>query len=420
MKATASGEVESGMLRSIPMPHVDRAGVRLSAVGQQMRAHVAPLRPSSESSASYEATLRACRDPQWLASHGPSFSMLRSEPNLLNPAYQQVHALPAPYFKASNFVPGPQSEELYFVNGMGTGPRDLEHQLASLTKTFGRPVTAIINGQESALDDTSRPGLLRSVWNCVCGLLSSHDGFYAERSAVSGVEQAIVSHVRSGQPLHLVAHSQGSIIVGNALDRLMGEGSVLSSVEKSQAKHLVRVSTFGAAEHFFPKGVKVQEYAHRGDGVALITGVITQAREAVMGVWSAISSAASSVYRGAARVLGATPQALPTREPKERAPVVLLEGDHDFGPYIEKLPDFFIEKHSAGSEHAGLRVAEDLKTSIRRGALSDVMHGMIIDAMVRRGDRAFACEMLRENESGHIGSYKIPFVEELARLRGRP
>ncbi len=388
------------------------------AVVEDVAMPVAPDAPRCES-ASFNATMRACSDPKWLASHGPSFTILREQQSLIEAPFTQVHAIPSPSYTASNYAPGRHAEELYYVNGMNVGPRDMEAHLASLVKTFGRPVTAVINGEDASLDDPRRPSMLRSVWHAACGLLSADAGRRVEGAAVTRVEQAIEEHVKAGQPLHLVAHSQGSIIVANAIERMLSDGSPLSPEERERARALVRVSTFGAAEHYFPAGIRVQEYAHAGDQVSWLTGKLTDLREGVKGAWGTAKSAVRSGVGQALEWAGISTSFLKPSLEKSRAPVAMLPGDHAFGPYLDKIPGFFIEKHGEGSPHAGLRVAEDLRRSIMSGQLSDVMHGMIIAEMIGRNDRLFARELLGKSEHGHIGAFKIPFADRLKILAGR-
>jgi hypothetical protein len=119
--------------------------------------------------------------------------------DFINPPFQQVHAIPKREFIASNYKPDESTEELYYVNGMRCCPHDVEQHLSSLVKTFGKPVTAIINDQESDLGEPKKPGFFKSLWHGICGFLSADAGYTAEPEAVARVEHAIKEHVQSGK-----------------------------------------------------------------------------------------------------------------------------------------------------------------------------------------------------------------------------
>ncbi len=134
------------------------------------------------------------------------------------------------------------------------------------------------------------------------------------------------------------------------------------------------MATFGAAEHYFPRGIRFQEYAHRNDQVALGTSLAADIREGIKGCVSWLKREVGSFLFGTK----AEP-ATPTSEQLERAPRVFLDGEHDFGPYISKLPHFFIEKYQSEGTCTGDGVAQALIQSIHQGRLSDVVHARITE-----------------------------------------
>lgn|GEM_PF-3799941 len=403
----------------VELPSVDRKGfLRLRFGGGQSTATL-PVPEPKTSAATYDTMCDRCSDPSWLKHRGPAYDVLKMHSDFINPPFQQVHAIPKREFIASNYKPDQSTEELYYVNGMRCCPHDIEQHLSSLVKTFGKPVTAIINDQESDLGEPKKPGFFKSLWHGICGFLSADAGYKAEPEAVGRVEHAIKEHVESGKPLHLIAHSQGSIIVGNALERLLGPDSSFSAAEKERILNLVRVSTFGAAEHYFPAGVRVQEYAHHGDKTALVTSWLADARETVR---EAVNSLADRIrgwfaFSGDAADKQSHGDA-PERQ-RERAPVVYLEGNHDFGPFLDKIPEFFIKKAGAGSSDYGASVAHALVNSVTTARLSDLMHGLIIREMIHRGNGEFAKALVDAYPTGVIGEYKVPFMSELRALAQR-
>jgi hypothetical protein len=101
---------------------------------------------------------------------------------------------------------------------------------------------------------------------------------------------------------------------------------------------------------------------------------------------------------------------------RKEAPVVFLDGDHDFGPFLEKIPEFFIRKHGGDRPGGGALVAEALTHFIATARFSDVMHELIIREMIQREDQGFARAFLEANPTGVVGSFRCPFMRELRGL----
>jgi hypothetical protein len=400
----------------IALPLVERPGFLRSLFGSQTASESSPVPTTCTDDAAYEAMREHCSDPRWLQHRGPAYSVLPMHSDLIKPPFQQVHAIPDREFIASNFTPDDSTEELYYVNGMRFGPAAIKQHLSSLVKTFGKPVTAIINDQETDFNAPHKPGFLTSLWHSACGFLSSTAGHAVERDAVERVEQAMKEHLKSGKPLHLIAHSQGSIIVGNALERVLGPESSLTMEEQEKVKALVRVSTFGAAEHYFPAGARVQEYAHHGDRVTRITSVLADIREIARGIMRPCVNVVRSALHSAASLLGIESSSSTVLLERKEAPVVFLDGDHDFGPFLEKIPEFFIRKHGGDRPGGGALVAEALTHFIATARFSDVMHELIIREMIQREDQGFARAFLEANPTGVVGSFRCPFMRELRGL----
>jgi hypothetical protein len=378
-------------------------------------AHVPSVLPNT-SDLTYQTMREACADPSWLKDRGPAYTVLPMYSDFIKPPFREVHAIPNREFIASNYTPDEKTEEIYYVNGMRYGPHEIERHLSSLVKTFGKPVTAIINDQESDFTKPEKPGFFKSLWHSACGFLSADAGHAVESSAVGRVEHAINEHMRSGKPLHLIAHSQGSIIVANALERMLGPHSLLSSDEKEKIYALVRISTFGAAEHYFPTRVRVQEYAHRGDAVTQTTAVLADVREWGRDAWNGASVWGESILGFSGSFYSKQEEPRQLESTKKRAPVVYLDGNHDFGPFLEKLPEFFIKKAGGDLAMGGPLVAHNLSCSITSARLSDLMHGLIIREMIHRQNQDFARAFLATHPSGMVGKFHVPFMTELRAL----
>ena len=358
----------------------------------------------------------ASHSEEWRAPRGRPHAVLEGRKHFLTQTVKAVHAIPEKGDIASNYGRLPKAESLYFVNGMTSSPRDVKLHVDNLLRITGRPVTAIINHQEAALLDRRTPGVARSVWNATKGFVSSKMGREVERSAAQELERAIVDHVRKEHPLHIVAHSQGAIILRNALEHALGKESPLDDQGKARLKKLLRVSTYGAAEHYFPVGISVQEYAHRDDPIVKVTNVLAVVRQGFRSVAGSLAHKAVALPNLLAKGISGVVEALDSEVPLQRAPTVSLKGDHSFVSYVDRMTDFFIAKHGTPGRWHGARLAQGLASSISSGDLSDKLHGSIIKELLRQGDRTFAREFLLRVKDDMIGLYPVPHMDELRKL----
>jgi hypothetical protein len=177
----------------------------------------------------------------WRNARGQPASALDEAVDLLRRPVTLVHAIPRPEDIASNYARLPRFESLYFINGMTSTPADIRLHVDNLLRITGRPVTAIINDQERAILSSDTPGVARSVLNAFQGFISTGLGRNVERSAAQELERAMIDHVAADTPLHIVAHSQGTIILRNALEHILGSNSPLPDDDKARLKKLVRV-----------------------------------------------------------------------------------------------------------------------------------------------------------------------------------
>jgi hypothetical protein len=358
----------------------------------------------------------ASHSEEWRASRGRPHAVLEGRRHFLTKTVRAVHAIPEKGDIASNYARLPKKESLYFINGMTSSPADVKQHVDNLLRITGRPVTAIINHQKAALLNRRNPGVARSVWNATQGFVSFKMGREVERSAAQELERAMVDHVNKEHPLHIVAHSQGTIILRNALEHVLGKESPLDDQGKAQLKKLLRVSTYGAAEHYFPVGVSVQEYAHREDPIVKITNVLADIRQGFRSVVGGLAHRSSALPNSVAKGISSVASSLDSEVPLRKAPTVSLQGEHSFVSYVDRMTDFFIAKHGSPDRWRGARLAQGLASSISSGDLSDKLHGTIIEELLRQGDRTFAREFLVRVKGDMIGLYRVPHMDELRKL----
>ncbi len=95
-----------------------------------------------------------------------------------------------------------------------------------------------------------------------------------ENAAVNSLVQVISSKLAAGEPVRLVAHSQGALITSRALqdvkDQLLAKGMTPAQAEQTLAK--VQVETFGGAASAYPDGPRYTHYVNRFDPVTLFSG----------------------------------------------------------------------------------------------------------------------------------------------------
>ena len=284
---------------------------------------------------------------------------LERESGRVGCSIDKVVVQPPAGYEASN----PQADRRsYYVNGIVLERESLVKQLREIAKTRGTPVTAIINGQDCGLVDDGEGSFVASLLNGAAGVLSSRLGSAAETKAVTHLKEEIVAQVLTrGGRMHIDAHSQGSIITSNALRLLQSE---LPPAKWKQIVERLDVSTFGAAMHLFPKGIKVNEYAHSGDLVATSTKIASTGRQE-------LAKAMKDILGGIDPDLD---KALPSVM-QETKPCVIKDDSlsaHSATNYIKDIPKFFIESYRDNRGKLELdKLASGLVRAVKNGRFSD-------------------------------------------------
>jgi len=151
---------------------------------------------------------------------------------------------------------------LIFVNGIGENRAGNKSHLQEIANGTGMNVVGLYNATEGKLKD-----LIQSMG----------DTFdLGTNKAVDSLADMVYEKVKAGEPLRLMAHSQGGLITSRALtdvkNRLMLEDG-MSKAEAEQAMGKIGVETFGGAASSYPDGPKYVHYVNRADLVPMGFGV---------------------------------------------------------------------------------------------------------------------------------------------------
>ena len=149
--------------------------------------------------------------------------------------------------------------DVVMVNGIMT---DLELQRADLQAmaNLGYRVMGVHNATE---------GLMADIGQCVQDKLD-----WGENKAVDTTAQMIRESVFQDQPLHLIGHSQGALIVSRALGRVAKEfledGLTFEQTHQSLAH--IQVTSLGGAAWTYPQGPTYHHYYNEKDIVPTLLG----------------------------------------------------------------------------------------------------------------------------------------------------
>ena len=145
---------------------------------------------------------------------------------------------------------GNGSGTLVFVNGIGESRAGNAGHLQQIANRSGMNVVGLYNATQ---------GTLKDLVQC---LKDKADLVYAK--------------VKAGEPVRVMAHSQGALITERALqdvqNRLMAEDG-MSKADAQRAMGKIGVETFGGAGKSFVDGPKYVHYVNRSDIVPMGFGV---------------------------------------------------------------------------------------------------------------------------------------------------
>ena len=258
-----------------------------------------------------------------------------------------------------------------FVNGIVPDAASVLGYVPALRENLRQEVTLIYNREAPA----RKGGFVRAVANAAAGMFDWRTGVVAEPETVRNLIHVIRSTVAEGRPVHLVAHSQGAVIVSNALAELRRTERKWWTAHSSG----IFVEVFGAAECEWPAGVKVREFVSSQDPVPKLTG-------AALGVLQKIRS----------RVNGKPVRANPDVER------IVLTTDkargleaHALTHYLESLPAFYEQLASDLNLYDSKFLARVFVGLLEQHRYEQGFYRKFIQCRAELGDGAFFSEVVR-------------------------
>jgi pimeloyl-ACP methyl ester carboxylesterase len=150
----------------------------------------------------------------------------------------------------------PTGETVVFINGMGSNAGDAEGECQQIANRTGESVINLHNSTDGFLSDLGQ---------------SMGDFFGAgKNAAVDSLTQIVYQHLKDGEPLHLVGHSQGGLIISRALTnaKLLLQKDGMSAAQATAAMGNLKVETYAGAAPSYPDGPKYVHYIDDADPVA--------------------------------------------------------------------------------------------------------------------------------------------------------
>lgn len=154
------------------------------------------------------------------------------------------------------------SSPAIFVNGMDTTTEVLAQTAQHIADTTGIPIVPLYNKTSGAILDAGQ-----SLSDKVNAL---------ENPTVSALTGIILDAFKNEKPLHLLAHSQGALVVSRALFEAMATLLVEQKIPQENVDGYfakVTIETFGGAAAMYPPGPRYVHYVNEGDPVSFYSGL---------------------------------------------------------------------------------------------------------------------------------------------------
>ncbi len=197
-------------------------------------------------------------------------------------------------------------------------------------------------GQDVTLISRPENLLPQQYYNSVAGMISSQAGRGLE-PIVDLVMEQIKKAVKEGKNLKFCLHSQGAIILANALDQLRSEVGQ-EYWQKEILPRLETVTVLGSPVHNWPRDVRVEYLEFSGDYVARGS----RAAGSLRGFRQETSSALASIV-GRLPGLGALYEHGRKPVPKDNEQIIRLERKgidaHFMDTYLDNYVSFVVEKY---------------------------------------------------------------------------
>jgi hypothetical protein len=150
----------------------------------------------------------------------------------------------------------PSGETIIQINGINTTLEQQKSALQTTADATGAKVVGIHNATE---------GLAGDLKQSVTDKLNT-----GRNPAVESLRDVILTELREGRPVHLMAHSQGGLITSRALGEVADQ---LKKENKTALLDRIKVETFGAASGRYPDGPRYVHYLNKKDPVSNLFGV---------------------------------------------------------------------------------------------------------------------------------------------------
>lgn len=154
------------------------------------------------------------------------------------------------------------NETIIYTNGILNDTDDQYSSMQAIAEQTGSRVIGVRNATEGFVGDAVQ------VFNDRVDRVNN--------PAVDTLADTVYNEVRQGNPVHLMAHSQGGIVTSRALtdvkNRLVAEDG-LSIAEAEQRMSGIKVETFGAAANSYTDGPQYVHYIRKNDAVPQSLGL---------------------------------------------------------------------------------------------------------------------------------------------------
>lgn len=157
----------------------------------------------------------------------------------------------------------PANATVLFINGIMT---DAALHQAHLQELANTGVKAI------GIHNATR-GMVLDLLQCVGQKLNLGN---ADDASIETAARVIHAAVRKGEPLSLIGHSQGALVLAAAIDQVKSRLILEDGMTKAQALQVlaaIKVETIGGAAAQFPDGPAYTHHVNTNDLIPLLTGV---------------------------------------------------------------------------------------------------------------------------------------------------
>lgn len=154
-------------------------------------------------------------------------------------------------------------KKLIYINGISATKKRQAESLRLIADHTGSRVVGIYNHAQNGLLDIAQ-------------FAAGANPDVGCNPALETMTETIYSQLRAGRSLHLLAHSQGAIVVSRAIQNVSNCLRLEDGLSKAETKNLlsnVSVETFGGAARRYPAGPQYVHYINRRDLVPQLFGL---------------------------------------------------------------------------------------------------------------------------------------------------